>query len=78
MCVLITLNVKNAFDCAKRVAISDNLGRADAPRCLTKIISQYLADRKIIQGDGEMTASADVPGGSILGLVPWRVCMTGS
>lgn len=72
--VLITLDVRNAFNTADWDLIITKLTRIGVSRYLINIIANYLSNRKLQIAKGETTEIvAGVPQGSVLGPVLWNI-----
>lgn len=71
ICAVVTLEVKNAFDCATWDQILIVLQRRGVDKSLFLILKSYLSERKIIvEADGKMKTLEEhrvVPQSSILG-----------
>lgn len=73
ICLLITIDIRNAFNSASWRLISHALEEKGISRYLIGIIESYLSDRKI--SDRSMTAG--VPQGSVIGPTLWNVLYDG-
>lgn len=73
-CVLITIDVKNAFNTACHSLIIEKLREKKISPYLVRIISRYLKDRKIqIEKNTVVDTAAGVPQGSVLGPTLWNI-----
>lgn len=74
-CVLITLDVANAFNSASWRAILHAMTTKKIPEYLITIIRNYFCDRKILYGEAqeEVEFSSGVPQGSVLGPLLWSI-----
>ena len=78
-CILVTLDVKNAFNSASWAKILEALRKLCVPEYLQAILGSYLRDRVVryVPEDGspatEKHMSCGVPQGSVLGPVLWNV-----
>lgn len=71
--ILITLDIKNAFNCVPWYKIDEALASKGTPGYLRRIIQSYLEDRKLVVGMKQLDITAGVPQGSVLGPLLW--CM---
>lgn len=77
--VLITLDVRNAFNMANWDLILRKLREFGVSSYLRNIISEYLKDRNIraVGGKAKLTMQAGVPQGSVLGPTLWNILYVG-
>lgn len=77
ICATLTLDVKNAFNCASWAQILEVLHERGINRSLIQVLGSYLSNRKIVlEADGQsksLEVRRGVPQGSILGPVLWNL-----
>lgn len=73
LCVLITLDVGNAFNSASSYQIMDSLRRKGINGYLYNIVGSYFSARKIILEDGEKMKKMDMTCGVQQGPLLWNV-----
>lgn len=81
MCLLVTLDVKNAFNTATWRAIDAALRKRRISNYFIDLVRSYLKDRAILvhgnEGVERMRVHADVPQNSVLGPALWNVFYNG-
>lgn len=77
LCLLVTLDVKNAFNTVSWLAIDAVLRRRGLSGHMTRILRSYMSGRKIMVrtdgGEETVKVRAGVPQGSVLGPALWNV-----
>lgn len=77
LCAVLTLDVKNAFNCAEWDQILEILYKRGMDNSLICVLNSYLSERKIVleakDGKKVMEIKRGVPQGSILGPVLWNL-----
>lgn len=77
LCAVLTLDVKNAFNCASWDQILEVLCSRGVNKSLFRIVKSYLSERNIILEAGDKRKTLEiqrgVPQGSILGPVLWNI-----
>ena len=74
MCLLLSLDIQNAFNSASWDHIIEELERKNFSKPLVKIIQSYLSDRNIILDQNtEIAINSGVPQGSVLWPTLWNI-----
>ncbi|KAL1448625.1 hypothetical protein WDU94_003699 [Cyamophila willieti] len=73
LCILVTLDIKNAFSSAPWKEIIDALTTKGISPYLINIVKSYLHDRRVTHGEVNFCMSAGVPQGSIGGGTLWNI-----
>lgn len=75
LCVLVTLDVKNAFNSLRWPVIDAALRRMRTPEYLVEMLKSWLSDRTLLTGAERTSRSVTcgVPQGSVLGPALWNV-----
>lgn len=72
-CMLVTLDIRNAFNCASWSAIRNKLREEEADGYLRTMIKSYLNERTLETDKENYELSCGVPQGSVLGPLLWNL-----
>lgn len=72
ICVLVALDIRNAFNSAPWPQVLEALGRKGTPKYLMQMIKSYLSDRWININELQHQMTCGVPQGSVLGPYLWN------
>jgi len=73
-CVIVTLDVRNAFNSAPWTQIVHSLKKANLSEYLVNLCQEYLTNRKILLPSGQsFNMTCGVPQGSVLGPTLWNI-----
>ncbi|KAL1447006.1 hypothetical protein WDU94_003522 [Cyamophila willieti] len=76
-CLLITLDIQNAFNSANWATISTALTRKGISEYLIRMVESYLNEREIVGEEFHKDMSAGVPQGSVIGPTLWNLLYDG-
>lgn len=72
-CVLVTLDVQNAFNMTPWRGVIEEIKKREIPTYLVKMICSYLSERTLTIGEKKMDIRRGVPQGSVLGPLLWNI-----
>lgn len=76
-CLLITLDIQNAFNSANWGTVITALAKKGVSKYLIRMMESYLSEREIVGEEFPKNMSAGVPQGSILGPTLWNLLYDG-
>lgn len=71
--IMITLDIKNAFNAAQWTQVIAGLARIGIPNCIINVIQSYFSNRVLLVGSKSLNLSCGVPQGSVLGPLLWNI-----
>ncbi|KAL1447444.1 hypothetical protein WDU94_005421 [Cyamophila willieti] len=77
ICIVVALDIKNAFNSAPWVKIIKALQEKNIPGYLIRLVKSYLKDRRIVLDEIEMQMTAGVPQGSLISPLLWNILYDG-